>query len=343
MGTDLTSSNWQNSKLQDTNLQGAKLHDTCLSEANSQDTSLQGTSFLDAKLKDAAFHNFVNFLCFARCHALAKEAANKEDCPIACLLISKLVLKTWQEQLKYADYMLIRAFNNLSEYIRYELVMRTTFNNIASNNMSSMQQLAPAANEQDGKLFSSPDNSSLASSLNSNTDNSLDGNVNSKLDLSKLEKLLTTFIALDKLEIANQREAGQDVFGHCECLILNQASKKYQTRRFHDYTIYVNVEPCLLCASALVTAQVGELYFLAKNEKAGAICSQINLLDLPWLNHHVTWLKCDLPYLAKSTSKGLQDFFTKLRSRNKGYGSKQQRKQIYKETNKLDFYKSNCT
>lgn len=333
MGTDLTSSNWQASKLQATNLQEAKLHDTCLLEANAQDTSLQA----------AAFHNFVNFLCFARCNVLAKEAASKEDCPIACLLISKLVLKTWQEQLKLADYMLITAFNNLSESIRYELVMRTTFNNTASNNMSSMQQLAPAANELNGKFFSSPDKSSLASSLNSNTDNSLDGNINSDLDLGRLSKLLTTFIALDKLEIANQREARQDIFGHCECLILNQASEKYQTRRFHDYIIYVNVEPCLLCASALVAAQVGELYFLAKNDKAGAICSKINLLDLPWLNHHVTWLKCDLPYLTKSTSKGLQDFFTKLRSRNKGYGSKQQRKQIYKETNKLDFYKSNCT
>lgn len=248
-----------------------------------------------SKLQDAAFHNFVNFLCFARCYSLSKAASMQGECPIACLMIAKQVLKAWQKSLELADYIVIEVFNNLPELIRLELFMDPTSNKDLS------------------------------------------------ADLTSLASLISEFRNLDKLEIANQREAGQDVFGHCECLILNQASKKYQTRRFHDYIIYVNVEPCLLCASALVTAQVGELYFLAKNEKAGAICSKIDLLDLPWLNHHVTWLKYDLPYLTKSTSKGLQDFFTKLRSRNKGYGSKQQRKQIYKETNKLDFYKSNFT
>lgn len=162
-------------------------------------------------------------------------------------------------------------------------------------------------------------------------------------DFSGLAKLLREFRALDKLAIANKREASQDIFGHCECLILNLATEKYHTRRFSDYKLYVNVEPCLLCSAALVTAQVGELYFLVSNPKAGAVCSKISLLDLDWLNHHVTWSQCNFSYLADITSKELKDFFLKLRARNKHLGNNLERKQLYEKSGKLAADKSNAT
>lgn len=242
-----------------------------------------------------AFKHFVDFLCLAECHLLATETIKQGDCPIACLLISKLVLEVWQKSLETADFVLIAAFNNLPEPLRLELLMQ----------LDSKEDLAA--------------------------------------DFSDLARLLQEFRALDKLAIANKREANQDIFGHCECLILKSASERYHTRRFSDYKLYVNVEPCLLCSAALVTAQLGELYFLVENQKAGAVCSQIKLLNLEWLNHHVTWSKCNLPYLADITSKELKAFFLKLRARNKHLGNALERKQLYARSGKLTVDKSNDT
>lgn len=245
------------------------------------------TDLAKSEWQEVAFKHFVDFLCLAECHFLAKETVKQGDCPIACLLIAKQVLQAWQKSLVLADFVLIEAFNNLPELLRLELFTQLTSKEVISS------------------------------------------------DYDSLIRLLKNFRALDKLAIANKREASQDIFGHCECLILNLATEKYHTRRFSNYKLYVNVEPCLLCSSTLVTAQVGELYFLVSNLKTGAVCSKINLLDLEWLNHHVTWSQCNFPYLADITSKELKDFFLKLRSRNKRLGNNLERKQLYEKSGKL--------
>jgi len=75
--------------------------------------------------------------------------------------------------------------------------------------------------------------------------------------------------------------------------------------------LYVTLEPCTMCAGAMVHARIEHLVFAAREPRAGVICSQCSLLDSPWFNHQVRW---EGGILAEESSNRLQAFFQERRS-----------------------------
>lgn len=85
----------------------------------------------------------------------------------------------------------------------------------------------------------------------------------------------------------NRREASADPTAHAEVLALRQAASTLGTWRLHQATVYVTLEPCPMCAGALVAARVGALVFGAPDPGAGACGSLYNLCTDPRLNHEL--------------------------------------------------------
>jgi tRNA(adenine34) deaminase len=110
----------------------------------------------------------------------------------------------------------------------------------------------------------------------------------------------------------NRREVDADPTGHAEILALRAAAQKRGHWRLDDCTLFVTLEPCAMCAGAMVNARLGRLVFGAEDAKAGAICSLYQLGSDPRLNHHfdVSPGCCS----AESVSL-LQAFFKALRAR----------------------------
>jgi tRNA(adenine34) deaminase len=83
----------------------------------------------------------------------------------------------------------------------------------------------------------------------------------------------------------NEREARQDPTAHAEILVLREASEKLGTWRVLDSVLYVTLEPCAMCAGAIVLARVPRVVFGAWDPKAGAAGSVLDVLGEPKLNH----------------------------------------------------------
>lgn len=88
-------------------------------------------------------------------------------------------------------------------------------------------------------------------------------------------------------EAHNRRELDADPFAHAELLAMAQAARALGRWRLSDVTIYVTLEPCPMCAGAMVNARVGTLVYAARDPKAGAVRSLYELVDDPRLNHRV--------------------------------------------------------
>lgn len=86
----------------------------------------------------------------------------------------------------------------------------------------------------------------------------------------------------------NNRESKLDPTGHAEIIAIRKAAKKLQTWRLEDTTIYVTIEPCSMCAGALIWARVGRVVYGAKEPKGGALGSSYNLYEQINLNHYPT-------------------------------------------------------
>ena len=83
----------------------------------------------------------------------------------------------------------------------------------------------------------------------------------------------------------NQVERLQDATAHAEIVAIGAASTAVQSWRLEDCTLYATLEPCAMCAGAIVLARVGRLVYGAHDPKAGACGSVINVIDEPRLNH----------------------------------------------------------
>ncbi len=83
----------------------------------------------------------------------------------------------------------------------------------------------------------------------------------------------------------NQPIAAVDPTAHAEMLVLREAAQQVGNYRLTDATVYVTVEPCLMCVGALVHARVREVVYGAPERKSGALVSVVRGLDLPGLNH----------------------------------------------------------
>jgi tRNA(adenine34) deaminase len=86
-------------------------------------------------------------------------------------------------------------------------------------------------------------------------------------------------------EAFNQPIGSVDPTAHAEVLVLREAARALGNYRLVDATVYVTVEPCLMCVGALVHARVREVVYGATEPKTGALVSAVRALDLPGLNH----------------------------------------------------------
>lgn len=83
----------------------------------------------------------------------------------------------------------------------------------------------------------------------------------------------------------DERELRQDPTAHAETIALREAARAVGSWRILDSVMYVTLEPCAMCAGALVLARVARLVYGAASPKAGAAGSVLNVLDEPLLNH----------------------------------------------------------
>ncbi len=87
----------------------------------------------------------------------------------------------------------------------------------------------------------------------------------------------------------NRREADGDPTGHAEVLALRAAGKRLGRWRLSDCALYVTLEPCVMCAGAIVLARVPLVVFAAPDPKAGAVMSIAHVFEERGLNHHPKW------------------------------------------------------
>ena len=104
----------------------------------------------------------------------------------------------------------------------------------------------------------------------------------------------------------NQNISMQSVAAHAEINAINQASKFIRNYRLTGCDLYVTVEPCHMCAKAIVDARIKNLYFGALEPKTGAVVSVDNFLNHEYLNHKVSY---DYGLLQAESSELLRNFF----------------------------------
>ena len=83
----------------------------------------------------------------------------------------------------------------------------------------------------------------------------------------------------------NERELRSDPTAHAEMIALREAARRLGTWRVLDAAIYITLEPCAMCAGAIVLARVPRVVYGASDPKAGAAGSVLDVLDVPQLNH----------------------------------------------------------
>jgi tRNA(adenine34) deaminase len=108
----------------------------------------------------------------------------------------------------------------------------------------------------------------------------------------------------------NQREMLLDPTAHAEMIAITQASAYLQNWRLSDTTVYVTLEPCAMCAGALVQARVKNLVYGAKDEKYGACESTVNLVNYPRFNHRINVIS---GVIEEECSVLLKQFFQEKR------------------------------
>jgi len=108
----------------------------------------------------------------------------------------------------------------------------------------------------------------------------------------------------------NQVESLQDATAHAEVLAIGAASNALHSWRLNECTMYVTLEPCSMCAGAIVLARVGRLVYGAPDPKAGACGSVLNVIREPRLNHRV---EIASGVLAEESGALLRQFFARKR------------------------------
>ncbi|MBQ9608177.1 MAG: tRNA adenosine(34) deaminase TadA [Lachnospiraceae bacterium] len=112
----------------------------------------------------------------------------------------------------------------------------------------------------------------------------------------------------------NRRNIDKSSLAHAEIAAIKKASKVIGDWRLEDCTIYITLEPCQMCAGAIVQARIPRCVIGCMNPKAGCAGSIINILDIKEFNHQVEIKK---GVLEEECSALLKNFFIKLRQKNK--------------------------
>ena len=133
----------------------------------------------------------------------------------------------------------------------------------------------------------------------------------------KLETPIGCVIVYEDKIIArgyNKRNMKKNTLAHAEILAINKASKMLGDWRLEDCTMYVTLEPCPMCAGAIVQARIPRVVIGSMNPKAGCAGSVLNLLQQDGLNHQVEITK---GVLAEECSGLMTNFFRELRKKKK--------------------------
>ncbi len=108
----------------------------------------------------------------------------------------------------------------------------------------------------------------------------------------------------------NQPVSSKDPTAHAEIMALRDAGKKMGNYRLPDASMYVTLEPCVMCAGAIIHARLGKLVYAVEDPKTGACGSVFNLLQTDELNHRV---EVERGILADKCQSLIQTFFKKKR------------------------------
>ncbi|WP_047983511.1 tRNA adenosine(34) deaminase TadA [Ornithinibacillus californiensis] len=112
----------------------------------------------------------------------------------------------------------------------------------------------------------------------------------------------------------NVREQVQETLSHAELIAIQEANKKIGSWRLEDCTLYVTLEPCPMCAGAIVQSRIKRVVYGATDPKAGCAGTLMNLLDDDRFNHQV---EVTAGVLEKECSQLLSNFFKALREKRK--------------------------
>ena len=112
----------------------------------------------------------------------------------------------------------------------------------------------------------------------------------------------------------NQKEKKYDSTKHAEIIAIQKASKKLKTWRLSECEMYVTLEPCSMCAGALIQSRIKKVYIGTMDEKTGSCGSVLNLLKDYKFNHNV---EIEYGICSNECEKILKDFFKDLRNKNK--------------------------
>jgi tRNA(adenine34) deaminase len=111
----------------------------------------------------------------------------------------------------------------------------------------------------------------------------------------------------------NQPIATHDATAHAEMVAIRHAGSVLKNYRLCDTTLYVTLEPCVMCMGAISHSRIKRLVFAATDPKRGAVCSALELTAAPFLNHVVQWQG---GILEQECSTLLKTFFKARRGRN---------------------------
>ena len=112
----------------------------------------------------------------------------------------------------------------------------------------------------------------------------------------------------------NRRNTDKNALAHAELAAIKKASRKTGDWRLEDCTMYVTLEPCQMCAGAIVQCRLKKVYIATMNPKAGCAGSILNLLQMDKFNPRV---EVERGILEEECSVMLSDFFKELRMRRK--------------------------
>ncbi len=132
-----------------------------------------------------------------------------------------------------------------------------------------------------------------------------------------LEVPVGAIIVKDNTIIArayNQKEKKTDTTQHAEIIAIQKASKKLKSWRLNDCEMYVTLEPCPMCAGAIIQSRIKKVYIGTMDEKTGSCGSVLNLFEDYKFNHNV---EVETGICKDECEKILKDFFKELRVLNK--------------------------
>lgn len=143
--------------------------------------------------------------------------------------------------------------------------------------------------------------------------------IEAAVEARKLEEVPIGACLIDSqgklLAIAGNRTiSDSDPTAHAEILVLREAARKIGNYRLTETTVYTTIEPCAMCAGALVNARIKRLVFGAQDERFGAVETVFNICNNSSLNHQME-IKSGI--LAEECRALMQDFFREKRNRQK--------------------------